>query len=111
VASGKTNGNDLHGTVEKEIRKTGRQSQVEIANYQLPVPIEVLLFKEMDAVQKAKQRFKLFPKYLASCASEGSLYAKCVIQTDDPKQNQCEKEFMAFKKCLAEAAKKSGSRI
>jgi predicted nucleic acid-binding Zn ribbon protein len=65
----------------------------------------------MEAVHKAKQRLKLFPKYLASCAAEGSVYAKCVTLTDDPKQNHCEKEFLAFKKCLTAAAKKSGSRI
>ena len=65
----------------------------------------------MEAVHTAKQRLKLFPKFLASCSAEGSVYAKCVVQTDDPKQYQCEKEFLAFKKCLSNAAKKSGSRI
>lgn len=65
----------------------------------------------MDSVLKAKRRLKLFPTYLAECSSEGAVYAKCVVQTDDPKMNQCNKEFDAFRKCLQHAAKKHSSRI
>jgi len=65
----------------------------------------------MESVKRARQRMKLFPKLFADCSKEGSIYAKCVSQTDDPKQNQCEKEFTAFKKCLSESAKRNGTRI
>lgn len=65
----------------------------------------------MESVLKAKRRLKLFPTYLAECSSEGALYAKCVVQTDDPKMHQCEKEFAAFRKCLQSAAKRHSSRI
>lgn len=65
----------------------------------------------MDAALKAKRRIKLFPKYLAECSFEGAVYAKCVVQTDDPKLNQCQKEFNAFRKCLTSAAQRHSSRI
>lgn len=65
----------------------------------------------MEAVKKAKTRFKLFPQLLSECSKQGLVYAQCVTQTDDPKHNQCEKEFQMFKNCLNSAAKKRMIRI
>lgn len=65
----------------------------------------------MEAVKKAKSRLKLFPQLLTQCSKEGLIYAQCVTQTDDPKLNQCEKEFQVFKSCLNAAAKKKSIRI
>jgi len=65
----------------------------------------------MESVLKAKRRLKLFPKLLGSCGVEGTAYAKCVVQTDDPKLHQCQKEFLMFKKCLEQAAKAHSTRI
>lgn len=65
----------------------------------------------MEAVKSARNRLKTFPKLLAECSTAAAAYAKCVSQSDDPKHHQCQKEFLAFKECLASAAKKSGTRI
>ena len=65
----------------------------------------------MEAVKSARNRLRTFPKLLAECSAAASVYAKCVSQSDDPKQHQCQKEFLQFKECLANAAKKNGTRI
>lgn len=65
----------------------------------------------MEAVKKAKDRLKVFPQLLSECSKEGLVYAKCVTETDDPKQFKCQKEFEKFKACLASAAKKRSMRI
>jgi len=65
----------------------------------------------MEAVKSARKRFQTFPKLLADCSKQASAYAKCVVQTDDPKQNLCEKEFTDFRMCLQKASKTRGMRI
>ena len=65
----------------------------------------------MESVRAAKKRLKKYPGYLATCSTEGALYAKCVTtHMSGVTKDQCRPEFEAFKKCVASAAKKAGSR-
>jgi len=66
----------------------------------------------MDAVNKAKLRFKKYPELLLTCHLEGLEYATCVLQHEkDLKLNSCKTQFMKFRKCLASSALKCSTRI
>jgi hypothetical protein len=66
----------------------------------------------MEAVNKAKSRFKRYPELLFACHSEGLEYASCVIQHErDLKADSCKTQFMKFRKCLASKALKCSTKI
>lgn len=66
----------------------------------------------MDAVNKAKSRFKKYPELLFACRIEGLEYATCVIQHEkDLKPNSCKTEFIKFRECLAFSALKRNTKI
>lgn len=66
----------------------------------------------MEAVNKAKSRFKRYPELLFACRLEGFEYASCVIQHErDLKADSCKTQFMKFRKCLASNAMKCSTRI
>ncbi|XP_018324204.1 NADH dehydrogenase [ubiquinone] 1 alpha subcomplex assembly factor 8 [Agrilus planipennis] len=65
----------------------------------------------MESVKKAKSRFRKYPALLAACKSEASVYAKCVVNKDLIKVNNCAEEFNLFKKCLQKSAASMGTRI
>ncbi|KAK2712135.1 hypothetical protein QYM36_010986 [Artemia franciscana] len=66
----------------------------------------------MDSVKKAAARLRNYPTLLTLCADSAAVYARCVAQQhENVKKNLCKDEFVAFKKCLNEAAKKIGTKI
>lgn len=68
--------------------------------------------KIMEAVNKAKSRFRRYPELLFSCSVEGLEYAQCIIQQEkDLKPNSCKTQFMRFRKCLVSNALKNNTRI
>lgn len=61
----------------------------------------------MDAVNKAKFRFKRYPELLLNCHVEGLNYASCIIQHEkDLKRNSCNSQFVKFRQCLVFNASK-----
>jgi len=61
----------------------------------------------MDAVNKAKFRFKRYPELLLTCRFEGLEYASCILQHEnDLKRNSCNSQFMKFSQCLISNASK-----
>jgi hypothetical protein len=66
----------------------------------------------MESVSKARARLAAYPKLIASCSGEAAVYAACVTKSmGEVKKDQCKEEFDAFKKCVAKAAKKAGTRL
>lgn len=61
----------------------------------------------MEIIKRARQKIQKYPKLVAQCSDSAKLYAACVTANFNVKQNACEKEFLEFKKCLAQAAAKS----
>ena len=65
-----------------------------------------------QSVQNARSRMKMFPKLLASCSQEASVYGKCVnLKADDLAPGACAEEFKLFMQCAKKNAQKMGSRI
>ncbi|XP_031626132.1 uncharacterized protein LOC116342593 [Contarinia nasturtii] len=60
----------------------------------------------MENIKRARQRLQNYPSLLAKCSASAALYATCVTRDLNVKQNICEKEFIEFKRCLNEAAKR-----
>lgn len=66
----------------------------------------------MNAVNIAKSRFRKYPELVLTCHIEAFEYASCVIQHEkDLKPNSCKTEFMKFKNCLTNNAKKCNLKI
>ena len=66
----------------------------------------------MESVKKARQRLAAYPKLIASCSAEAAAYAACVTRSmGEVQKDHCKVEFDAFKRCVAEAAKKAGTRL
>lgn len=66
----------------------------------------------MDAVNKAKSRFKKYPELLLTCRTEGLEYATCVMQQEkNLKHNSCKMQFMKFRECLASNALKRSTKL
>ncbi|XP_065162198.1 uncharacterized protein [Atheta coriaria] len=65
----------------------------------------------MEAVHKARNRFRQYPAVLAKCSKEGSLYAKCVLKKDSVALNDCANEFQQFKICLQKTAVSMKTRL
>lgn len=71
-----------------------------------------IITKTMDAVNKAKSRFKNYPELLFLCRMEGLEYATCVIQHEkDLKLDSCKSQFIKYRNCLALSALKHNTRI
>lgn len=60
----------------------------------------------MNSSLKPGQRLAVFPKALGVCASEATIYAKCVATKGDLRQDMCHKEFQAFRACMKQAINK-----
>lgn len=60
----------------------------------------------MENLKRARQRLQNYPTLLAKCSKSAAVYAACVTRDLNVKQNICEKEFIEFKQCLNEAAKR-----
>ncbi|XP_046676197.1 uncharacterized protein LOC124364625 isoform X2 [Homalodisca vitripennis] len=66
----------------------------------------------MESVSKAHARMLKFPKLLAECRLEGSMYAACIsTNQDNIKKDGCKEEFDKLRKCVVKAAAKLGTRI
>lgn len=65
----------------------------------------------MEAVKKAKNRMQQLPGLLMDCKAEASVYAKCVIRSEDVKKNDCQNEFNDFLECIRKNAAKRKTRI
>lgn len=65
----------------------------------------------MESVKKARERLAKYPMLFAKCSKQASLYAKCVLLTDEVKKDDCAKEFKEFSICLQSAAKDMKTRI
>ena len=66
----------------------------------------------MESVKRAKARLGAYPSYLVACAPEGSTYAKCVSNyMGEVQKNQCQTEFVAFKQCIQNQAKRVGKKL
>lgn len=60
----------------------------------------------MENIKRARQRLQNYPILMTKCSTAASTYAACVTRDLNVKHNICEKEFLEFKKCLNEAAKR-----
>lgn len=60
----------------------------------------------MEVIKRARQKIQKYPALVAQCSDSAKLYAACATADFNVKQNACEKEFLEFKKCLAQAAAK-----
>lgn len=65
----------------------------------------------MEAVRKAKERFRKYPIVVAQCHESGAKYAACVLAKSNLEKNDCEKEFTEFKACLIKAAAKNNTKL
>ncbi|XP_072400785.1 uncharacterized protein [Diabrotica undecimpunctata] len=65
----------------------------------------------MEAVKRAKERYRQYPLLLAKCGKEATGYATCVLKRDSIAMNDCKKEFVDFKNCLQKAATSLKTRI
>ncbi|XP_037916242.1 uncharacterized protein LOC119654773 [Hermetia illucens] len=65
----------------------------------------------MESVKKAHQRFRNYPIILGKCSKAASTYAICVTRDFNVKQSTCEKEFLEFRNCLQQAAKKMNTKL
>ncbi|XP_077868606.1 NADH dehydrogenase [ubiquinone] 1 alpha subcomplex assembly factor 8-like [Saccoglossus kowalevskii] len=55
----------------------------------------------------ARRKIAAFPRLLAECSKEGSVYAKCVSRKEHLQKNDCSKEFQEFYTCIQKHAKKT----
>lgn len=60
----------------------------------------------MENLKRARQRIQQYPALLAKCAPAAKSYAACVTRDLNVNHNVCEKEFIEFKKCIEQAAKR-----
>ncbi|KOC64916.1 hypothetical protein WH47_04505 [Habropoda laboriosa] len=65
----------------------------------------------MEAVKKARERFRKYPVVIAQCHESGSKYAACVLAKSNLKKNDCESEFKEFKACLTKVAAKNNIKL
>lgn len=65
----------------------------------------------MEAVTKAKERFRKYPILVAQCHESGAKYAACVLAKSNLQRHDCESEFNEFKTCLVKAAAKNNMRL
>lgn len=65
----------------------------------------------MEAVKKAKERFRKYPILIAQCHEPGAKYAACVVAKSNLQRNDCESEFNEFKMCLTKAAAKKNTKL
>lgn len=65
----------------------------------------------MEAVKKAKERFRKYPIIVAQCHESGAKYAACVLAKSNLRKDDCENEFKEFKACLMKAAAKNNIRL
>lgn len=65
----------------------------------------------MEAVKKAKERFRKYPVVIAQCHESGAKYATCVLTKSNLNKNDCESEFKEFKACLTKAAAKGNVKL
>ena len=66
----------------------------------------------MDSVKNARQRLAAYPKLIATCSVEAAAYAACVTKSmGEVQKDQCKEEFNSFKRCVAKAAKKAGTKL
>ncbi|XP_053974855.1 uncharacterized protein LOC128874285 [Hylaeus volcanicus] len=65
----------------------------------------------MEAVKKAKERFRKYPILIAQCQESGAKYAVCVSTKSNLQKNDCKSEFNEFKACLMKAALKNNTRL
>lgn len=66
----------------------------------------------MEAINKAKSRFRKYPELLLTCRKEGLEYASCVLQHEkDLKRNSCETQFIKYRECLVANALKRRTKI
>lgn len=65
----------------------------------------------MDAVNKAKARFKKYPFLVVQCRNSAAVYATCVLQKDNVQKGDCEAEFKKFKDCLVKVAANSKTKL
>lgn len=65
----------------------------------------------MEAVKRAKERFKKYPGLVAQCHQFGAKYATCVLAKANLQKNDCETEFRQFKDCLLKAAASANMRL
>lgn len=67
----------------------------------------------MDAVNKARTRLRMYPRFLVECRHEGIIYANCVAVASqgDIKQNACVNEFQQFRNCALRTAVKLGTKL
>ena len=66
----------------------------------------------MESVKKARARLQAYPKHLAACGPQATIYAKCVARyMGEVRKDQCQEEFNNFKKCVESAAKKAGTKL
>lgn len=60
----------------------------------------------MEHLKRARHRLQQYPTIIAQCSTSATKYAACVTRDLNVKHNICEKEFLEFKQCLQEAAKR-----
>ena len=65
----------------------------------------------MDAVTKAKERFRKYPALVLQCHESAIVYATCVINKSNLKKDDCKQEFDKFKTCLLKAAANSKTKL
>lgn len=65
----------------------------------------------MEAVKKAKERFRKYPIIIAQCHESGAKYATCVLAKSNLQKGDCENEFKEFKTCLMRAAAKNNTKL
>lgn len=53
----------------------------------------------------------MYPKLLAECGSAAVNYARCVALKENVMKGDCAKEFVAFKQCVTEAARKMKTKL
>lgn len=65
----------------------------------------------MEAVKKAQNRLRMYPKLIMHCGPEATEYARCVALRENVLKGDCSKEFETFKICVQEAAKKMKTKL
>ncbi|KAF0311761.1 NADH dehydrogenase [ubiquinone] 1 alpha subcomplex assembly factor 8 [Amphibalanus amphitrite] len=65
----------------------------------------------MESLTRARARLRAYPRLLAACSTEGAAYARCVaLKEGEAGKGECEKEFVVFRRCVQDAAKRLGTR-
>lgn len=65
----------------------------------------------MEAVKRAKERFRNYPLFVAQCQESAKQYATCVLSKKTIRKDDCEAEFARFKACLVKAAASKNTRL